>query len=78
MKSNLKKFRRKAGITQEELGDMCCISGSIICRLEGVRANPTLSTAYSIAKVLDKSVEEIWPNTVEFVEETITVRRIKV
>lgn len=43
--------------------------------LEKATSNPTLKTAYTIAKVLGVEVTDIWPNTVEIVEETITVRR---
>lgn len=45
--------------------------------LESDAASPTLSTAYAIAKVLNVEVTDIWPNTLEVVEETVVVRRLK-
>lgn len=77
MKSNLKQLRNDAGLSLSEIGDMCGRSIAQIHRLESDKANPTLATAYGIATALDVAVEDIWPNTVEMVDETITVRRIR-
>lgn len=77
MENTLKQLRNKAGYSLEELGGMCGRSKAHMHELEKATANPTLKTAYSIAKVLDVSVYDIWIDTTEIVEETITVRRIK-
>lgn len=76
MKSNLKKFREEAGLSLQKFGDMCGKSKAHMHELEKESANPTLTTAYSIAKVIDKSVYDIWPDTTKIIEETITVRRV--
>ena len=47
-------------------------------QLEKDSANPQLSTAYVIAGVLNVDVTEIWPNEIEIIVETTTVRRLKV
>lgn len=79
MKGNLKRFRKDAGFTLQFLGDMCGISKSHMYDLEQQDGCcPTLTTAYAIAKVLDKSVYDVWPDTAEIIEETITIRKIKI
>lgn len=75
--NNLKKLRTENKFTLQELGDMCGMSKTHIHRLEKDSANPTLKTAYSLAKILGVTVYDIWPDTIEVIEETITVRRIK-
>lgn len=78
MKSNLKQFRNDAGYTLQALCDMCGVSKTHLHDLEKESGScPTLKTAYALAKVLDKTVYEIWPDTTEIVEEKITVRRIR-
>ena len=78
MENNLSKFRKQAGLSLQGLSDICKVAKSHIHALEKQNgSSPTLSTAYAISSVLDKTVYEIWPNTIEIVEETITVRKIK-
>ena len=78
MKNNLQGFRKAAGLSLQGLGDVCGLSKAHLHDLEKETGScPKLSTAYAIAGVLGKTVYEIWPDTTEIVEETITVRRIK-
>jgi|GEM_PF-3873256 len=78
MKSNLKRLRQDAGLTLQGLADMCGISKSHMHDLEKESGSaPKITTAYAIAKVLGRSVYEVWPDTTEVVEKTIIVRRIK-
>jgi DNA-binding XRE family transcriptional regulator len=74
--NNLKSIREKCGYSLQELGDMCGRSKGLMWELEKPSANPTLKTAYALSRVLGVEVTDIWPNTVEIVEETITVRRV--
>ena len=77
-KRRLKEFRTEAGYSLQYLGDMCGVTKSHLHELEkNGGSSPTLKTAYAIAKVLDKTVYEIWPDTTEIITETITVRRVK-
>ena len=78
MKNNLKEMRTSKKLTYEELGAMCGKSKSAMWELEQQRAEPRLNTAYAIAKVLGVEVHDIWPNEVQIIEETITVRRVAV
>ena len=76
MKNNLKELRNAAGLSLQKLGDMCRRSKVQIHTLEKGTSLPRLDTAYMIAKVLDKSVYDIWPDGTKIVEETIIVRRV--
>jgi len=77
MINNLKEFRKEAGFTLQSLGDMCGVSKAHMHGLEKVTGNcPKIITAYAIAKVLGKTVYEIWPDTTQVVEENIVVRRV--
>lgn len=77
MESNLKNIRNAKRLSLQALGDMCGITKSHMHCLENDKSLPRIDTAYGIAKVLGHSVYNIWPDTTEVVEETITVRRIK-
>ena len=76
MNNNLKRIRKEAGLTLQELGDMCGSCKSYMHELEKDSKNPSLKIAYSVAGVLGKSVYQIWPDTTEIIEETITIRRV--
>lgn len=76
MKNNLKVFRENALLTLQELADMYGGTKSHCWALEKGTSNPTLPTAYAIAKVLDKTVYMIWPDETKIIEETVTVRRV--
>lgn len=78
MKNNLKRFRKEVGLTLRGMVELGACSIGYLCDLEKDSSNPSLNTAYKIAKILDKSVYDIWPDRTKFVEEskTITVRRI--
>jgi len=76
MKNKLKECRKNAGLSLQKLGDMCQRSKAQLWQLEKSESFPRLDTAYMIAKVLDKSVYDIWPDGTKIVEETIIVRRV--
>ena len=78
MKNNLKQFRKEARLSLREMVKHGVCGLTNLHQLEKDASNPTLITAYKIATVLNKTVYQIWPDTTEFVEETITVRRVKV
>ena len=77
MKNNLQLFRKNSKLTLQGLGDICGLSKAHIHALENGTSCPRLTTAYAISSVFGATVYDIWPNEVEIVEETITVRRIK-
>lgn len=76
MNNNLKTLREAAGLSLQALGDMCGRSKGQVWELEKESANPTIKTAYAVAKVLGISVYDIWPDQTKIIEEIITVRRV--
>ena len=57
---NIKRIRKTAGISQQELADMSGVSKAQISRLEnGEHSNPQINTIVSIASNLGVSIEEI-------------------
>lgn len=76
MHNNLKKLREERGYSLQDLCEMCAYSKAHMWNLEKSSANPTLRAAYIISKALGVDVTDIWLNTVEITEETITVRRV--
>jgi len=76
MKNNLKLYRKQANLTLQALAEMYGGTKSHCHALENGTSSPTLTTAYAICCVLDKTVYEIWPDTTEVVTETIEIRRV--
>jgi len=60
MKSNLKKLRKEAGLTMQQLSEKAGVARSQISKLEKGGGNPTMRTALFIGDALNKSVFEIW------------------
>ena len=61
----IKEHRVVLGISQEELANMVGVRRETISRLEKGLYNPSLKLAMDIAKILNKTVEELF----EFLEE---------
>nr|BFF36936.1 helix-turn-helix transcriptional regulator [Tenacibaculum mesophilum] len=57
---NLKKLRKKANLTQEDLANDCNISLSQIGRIERGEINTTISTLYVLANALHIEVKELF------------------
>jgi len=74
--NNLKALRKASSLTLRGLGEAAGTSASYLHQLEGGKGNASLEIAYRIACVFGVSVYEIWPDTTEIVEETVTVRRV--
>jgi putative transcriptional regulator len=61
MKTRIKEYRKKLGITQEELAEKVGVTRQTINVLEQGRYNPSLELAYKIKKALRaKNIEEIF------------------
>ncbi|MBU1246300.1 MAG: helix-turn-helix transcriptional regulator [Nanoarchaeota archaeon] len=60
MKTRIKEFRAKYDLTQEELAKKVGVRRETIVFLEGGKYNPSLKLAFSIAKVLKSSVDELF------------------
>ena len=60
LKNNLKEFRQKNGLTQEELGNYVGVSRQTIISIERYRYKPTLELAMKIAAKLNTKIEKLF------------------
>lgn len=56
----LKELRNERNMSQQDLADLVGVRRETIIRLEKGNYNPTLSLAYDIAQVFQKTIEEIF------------------
>lgn len=57
---NLRKARKKAGLSQDKLAREADVAYNTIVKIEsGENKNPTIETLRSIAKALDVSVDDL-------------------
>jgi putative transcriptional regulator len=60
MKTRMKEFREKRGITQEALAKKVDVTRQTILFLEKGKYNPSLRLAYKIARLFNASIEEVF------------------
>jgi putative transcriptional regulator len=60
MKTRMKEFREKLGITQEVLATKVDVTRQTILFLEKGKYNPSLRLAYRISQVLNVKIEDIF------------------
>ena len=60
MKNCVKQLRKEAGLRQEDMANVLGVSRQTIIAIENNKYNPTLELAMKIAKLLQRSVEEIF------------------
>jgi putative transcriptional regulator len=65
IKTKIKEYRVKFNLKQEELAELVGVRRETIGNLENGRYNPSLVLAWSIAKVFQVSIEDIF----EIIEE---------
>ncbi len=58
--TKIKEYRQKAGLKQEDLGEMVGVRRETIFRLEKGLYNPSLKLAMDIAKVFGVTVEALF------------------
>lgn len=57
---NIKRFRKKLGISQDKLSKLADVSYNTIIKIEsGEIKNPTIKTVQKIAKALDVSLDKL-------------------
>lgn len=59
MKTRIKEYRLKAGITQQQLAELVRVSSRTIISIEKEQYSPSLMLAYRLAEVFHVSVEEL-------------------
>jgi len=60
MKTQMKEYRARAGLTQEKLAEIVGVRRETIIYLEKGKYNPSLKLAYSIARALEAGIEDIF------------------
>jgi putative transcriptional regulator len=60
MHNRLREMREKAGMTQEELAARAGVSRQTIISLEKGKYNPSITLAYSLSKVFNMSIEDLF------------------
>jgi putative transcriptional regulator len=60
MKNRIKELRARENITQAKLANLVGVRRETIVFLEKGKYNPSLNLAYSIAKVFNLTVEEVF------------------
>ena len=58
--NRLLEYRKKSGLSQEELANLVGVTRQTINMIEKGNYNPTLNLCISICKVLDKTLDEIF------------------
>jgi len=66
MKTTLKEFREKAGLTQEQLAEKVGVTRQTILFLEKAQYNPSLRLASKISKILGVPVAKLFSFDDEF------------
>lgn len=69
MDNHLEELRKKRGIKQEELADALSVSRQTIGSLENGRYNPSILLAFKIADYFNVTIEEVFVNPKEKVNE---------
>lgn len=57
----LRKRRRELDISQQDLADKACVNRKTISLIENNRSNPRPLVMNALAKALDTTVEELFP-----------------
>lgn len=65
IKTRIKEYRTKHNMKQEDLAKLVGVRRETIYHLEQGKYNPSLGLAYSIAKVFNVTIEEIFEITQE-------------
>jgi putative transcriptional regulator len=60
MKTRIREFREKFGITQEALAEKVDVTRQTILFLEKGKYNPSLRLAYKIARLFNVKIEDIF------------------
>jgi putative transcriptional regulator len=60
MKNMLKELRAQHGMTQADLAERLRVSRQTVIAIESSRYDPSLPLAFAVAKVFNRSIEEIF------------------
>jgi len=60
LNNKIKELRKSVGFTQDDLAQKLEVSRQTIISIEKGRYNPSIMLAYNIAKVFNKTIEEVF------------------
>ncbi len=60
MENSIRELRAERGWTQADLGELLDVSRQTVNALETRRHDPSLTLAFEIAKIFEKSIESIF------------------
>ena len=60
MKNRVREFRKNQKLTQEELAELIAISRQAINAIEKEKFDPSLPTAFKMAKLFKTSIEKLF------------------
>ncbi len=60
MQNQIAKYRKEAGLSQQELADLIAVSRKTISTVETARFNPSVIIALKIARHFNTSVESLF------------------
>ncbi len=60
MKNIIKERRKELGLSQEELSKKCGVTRQTVNAIENNKYDPTLALAFSLAKELNVTVDELF------------------
>jgi putative transcriptional regulator len=60
MKNKVREFRKKKGLTQNELSELIGISRQAINAIEKEKFDPSLPTAFKLSELFKISIEELF------------------
>ncbi|MBN1176905.1 MAG: helix-turn-helix transcriptional regulator [Dehalococcoidales bacterium] len=60
MKTRIKEYRARLGLTQEKLAEMVGVRRETIIFLEQGKYNPSLGLAHGVARALQATIEELF------------------
>ena len=60
MKNKIKIYRKRTGVSQENLSEKLGVSRQTINAIENDKDDPSLSLAFKLAKLFDVTVDELF------------------
>ncbi|EHY93391.1 MULTISPECIES: helix-turn-helix transcriptional regulator [Staphylococcus] len=60
MKNKIKVYRKRTGVSQENLSEKLGVSRQTINAIENDKYDPSLSLAFKLAKLFDVTVDELF------------------
>ena len=60
LKNNIQAHRKRKGLSQEELAQQCKVSRQTINAIENDKYDPSLQLAFTLSRVLNLTIEELF------------------